>query len=101
MAIPDYQQAVVSDFDVFRTDGNGLRQQGDLDLQVIELFWPNRRKTRIMQRSAGGAVRNAFAERFLGLNDTDTAAQFAMNEKRNENTAGAAENVFLRDSIAG
>ena len=92
LCAPLHQQPVTPDFHVLSADRMNRRQQRYFDIQALELFGPQARETRIMQRGISGAARQVLTQHRAGLDDPDAAAEFPGAAQSHEQPARFAEN---------
>lgn len=80
-------QPVRADFNIVRIDGRKWRENRNFYLKRRELGRAERRKTRIVQRSALRTVRYAFSQRFARFDYANAAVEFALYFQRDKDAA--------------
>lgn len=93
---PRNQQAVVADFDLFGADSKRRREQGDFNLEIIQLVETHSRETGIVQRRSGRATYDAIAKRCIRFHNTNAAAQTLGDVKTDEHAK-----LLRKDSVHG
>ena len=79
--------------------GSGLRQQRDFDLKLAQIGDAHWSEARILQRRACRATGDAIAERRVGFDDADAAAEVAVIAQRDEYTAALGEDSGGRNVL--